>query len=394
MSQRTLVTGGAGFIGSFLVDALVAAGHDVTVLDNLEEQVHAQQPPAYLNSGARYLWDDVRDYQALEAAVLQADVIFHLAAAVGVGQSQYEIRRYVQVNVLGTANLLDILAKRAHRCRKLILAASMSSYGEGLYSCTQDGLVRPPLRPAEQMAARDWELHCPVCGRHVQPVPTPESAEQRCNSVYAVTKKTQEDMVMVFGRTYGLPTVALRYFNVYGPRQSLSNPYTGVAAIFMSRIKNDQSPVVYEDGLQTRDLVSVHDVVQANLLAMEKQEADGEIFNVASGASISVREMARQLAGLYGKTMPPRIAQRFRKGDVRHCVADITKIQQRLGYQPRVRLADGMRELIEWSRGAEAVDRFEEASAELADRGLVDTFAPGVLSEPNGALQNGAACRA
>ncbi len=370
MSRHILITGGAGFIGSFLVDALVERGYDVTVFDNLEEQVHGKQLPDYLNENARYVWDDVRDYQALKKALLRADVIFHLAAIVGVGQSQYEIRRYVEVNTLGTANLLDILANNKHSCGKLIVSASMSSYGEGLYRCAEDGLVRPPLRSEKQMEAGDWELHCPICDRHVQPVLIDETAEQRCNSTYAVTKRDQEDLVMVFGRAYGLPTVALRYFNVYGPRQSLSNPYTGVAAIFMSRIKNDQPPVVYEDGLQTRDFVSVHDIVRANLLAMDKKEADGEVFNVGGGDSISIRDIARQLAELYGKAVQPRVTQQFRKGDVRHCVADIAKIRQRLGYRPQVRFVDGMRELIQWSRDAKAIDRFQEASEELAIHGL------------------------
>jgi dTDP-L-rhamnose 4-epimerase len=370
MSDRILVTGGAGFIGSFLVDALVETAHNVTVLDNLEEQVHGKQRPDYLNPNARYLWDDVRDYDALKKAVLDARVIFHFAAMVGVGQSQYQIRRYVDANILGTANLLDILANNPHPCEKLIVAASMSSYGEGLYSCMQDGLVRPPLRSERQMQVMDWELHCPVCGRHVKPVPTPETAQQHCNSIYAITKKTQEEMVMVFGRTYGLATVALRFFNVYGPRQSLSNPYTGVAAIFLSRIKNDQPPVVYEDGMQTRDFVSVHDVVQASLLAMHKPQADNQVFNVASGSAITIGEMARQLAQLQRRPIRPQTTHRFRKGDVRHCIADITKIQDRLGYQPRVQFADGMQELIQWSREAEAVDRFQEASHALASHGL------------------------
>jgi dTDP-L-rhamnose 4-epimerase len=246
----------------------------------------------------------------------------------------------------------------------------MSSYGEGLYRCKAHGLVRPPLRSDEQMASGAWELRCPECDTCVQPVPVPETAGQRCNSIYAITKKDQEDMAMVFGRTYGLPVVALRYFNVYGPRQSLSNPYTGVAAIFLSRIKNNQAPVIYEDGLQTRDFVSVHDIVQANLLALEKPEADGEVFNVGGGSALTIRRIAEVVAELYGKPIAPEITHRFRKGDVRHCVGDISKIRSRLGYEPRVAFADGMRELARWSREVEAVDRFQEARHELAKRGI------------------------
>jgi dTDP-L-rhamnose 4-epimerase len=370
MGKDILVTGGAGFIGSFLVDALVDRGNSVTVFDNLEPQVHGDQRPTYLNPGAHYVWGSMLDLQALQQVALSAEIIFHEAALVGVGQSQYQIRRYFEVNTMGTANLLDILANHRHRCAKLIVAASMSSYGEGVYRCATDGLVRPPLRTEQQMEACDWELHCPRCGRHVEPIPTPETAEQLCNSVYAITKKDQEDMVLVFGRAYGLPTVALRYFNVYGPRQSLSNPYTGVCAIFMSRLKNNQPPVVYEDGRQTRDFVSVHDIVQANLLAMEKDEANGESFNVGGGGFTTVKRIAEQLANLLGKDIAPRLERRFRKGDVRHCIGDITKIQQRLGYRPRVSFQDGMRELIEWSRDAEAVDHFEQAARELEARKL------------------------
>lgn len=370
MPKRILVTGGAGFIGSFLVDALVERGHEVTVIDNLEEQVHGGRQPDYLNKGAQYVWANIIDYEALEQVVVGAEVIFHQAAVVGVGQSQYQIRRYVQANSLGTANLLDILANHGHRCTKLVLAGSMSTYGEGLYQCAVDGPVRPSLRSEAQMKLGDWELHCPNCTRHVEPVSIPETAEQHCTSIYAITKKNQEDMFMTFGRTYGLPTVVLRYFNVYGPRQSLSNPYTGVAAIFMSRIKNNQSPIIYEDGCQLRDFVSVHDIVQANILAMEKDKANGEVFNVGSASAISIRQIAEQLAKLYEKPVQPEITRHFRKGDVRHCFADITKIKGSLGYQPRVDFATGTRELLNWSQKVEAIDRFDTAANELSTHGL------------------------
>jgi len=370
MSKKILVTGGAGFIGSFLVDELIRRGEHVTVYDNLEPQVHGTKKPDYLNARAKYVWGDVRDYEAFKAVVLEADVIFHEAAMVGVGQSQYQIRRYVDANTMGTANLLDILANNKHHCKKLVVAGSMSSYGEGLYRCERDGLVRPALRPESQMANGDWELHCPHCARHVKPVAIPESSVQNVSSIYAITKKDQEEMVLTFGKTYDLPTVALRYFNVFGPRQSLSNPYTGVCAIFTSRIKAGQSPVVYEDGNQSRDFVSVHDIVQANILSMEKSEADGEAFNVGGGHAMSIREVAETLAELYERPSRVLITKRFRKGDVRHCLGDITKIRSRLGYEPAVSFADGMREFLAWSKKAEAVDNFEEASRELAGRGL------------------------
>jgi len=369
--ERVLITGGAGFIGSYIVEGLLRKGYRVTVFDSLDPQVHPDsQLPKYLSREVEFVLGDVRDYVALKEVVLKADVVFHQAAAVGVGQSQYQVRHYVEVNTLGTANLLDIVANHKTNVRKIIVAASMSSYGEGCYRCEACGPVRPPLRSEEQMARGDWELHCPNCDATVTPVPTDENAYQFCTSVYAFTKRHQEEMALHIGRTYGIPTVALRYFNVYGPRQSLSNPYTGVAAIFLSRLKNNNPPVIYEDGLQLRDFVSVHDVVQANLLALEKDEANYEVFNVGAGRPVTIRQVAEVLAQRLGKDIQPEITRRFRKGDVRHCFASIEKIRQRLGYAPKVSFEDGMAELVAWAQEVAAVDRFNEAAQELAKRGL------------------------
>ncbi len=369
--MKVLVTGGAGFIGSHLVDALVERGHEVTIFDNLDPQVHpGGRPPRYLNPGAAFIQGDVRDEEALKAAIGKAEVIFHKASAVGVGQSQYQIAQYVTANTGGTATLLDILVNNDHEVRKLIVAASMSSYGEGSYTCTACGPCRPSLRPEEQMAEGAWEPRCPNCGTPVSPIPTSEEAALHCNSIYAITKKDQEEMCLLIGKTYGIPVVSLRYFNVYGPRQSLSNPYTGVAAIFMSRIKNDRPPVIYEDGLQTRDFVSVEDVVQANLLAMERSEADGEIFNVGTGRALTIRGVAEILADAYGKPIRPDVTHKFRKGDVRHCYADNTKIRRLLGFAPKIAFEQGIQALINWSQTVEAVDSFEKARAELEAKGL------------------------
>ncbi|OGG46462.1 MAG: nucleoside-diphosphate-sugar epimerase [Candidatus Handelsmanbacteria bacterium RIFCSPLOWO2_12_FULL_64_10] len=369
--RQILVTGGLGFVGSHLVDALIQRGHRVRVFDNLDPQVHSiGDLPAHTHPDAEVQRGDVRDPDALKRALDGVEVVFHEAAVVGVGQSQYEVRRYVDANVMGTANLLDLLVNAPNRVEKLIVAASMSSYGEGMYDCASCGPARPDLRPEAQLAAGDWEVRCPTCGAPMSPRPIEETAERRPNSIYAITKMNQEDMALNIGRTYGIPAVALRYFNIYGPRQSLSNPYTGVAAIFMSRIKNDRSPVVYEDGQQARDFVSVHDVVQANLLAMERREADGQAFNVGTGVPLTIQQVAVTLAGLYDKPIQPEITRRFRKGDIRHCIADISKAGRLLGYAPRVTFQDGMAELIEWSKGAEAVDRFEQAASELARRRL------------------------
>lgn len=371
--MKILVTGGAGFIGSFLVDRMLEEGHTVRIFDNLDPQVHpGGKPPAHLNRGAEFVNGDVRDYEALKKAVEGMDAVSHHAAAVGVGQSQYAIKYYVDVNISGTGNLLDILANHPHRVKKLIVAASMSSYGEGAYSCPTCGRVRPPLRTEEQYRREEWECRCPGCGGALAPVPIRETDERLVNSIYAITKMVQEDMCLNIGRTYNLPTVALRYFNVYGPRQSLSNPYTGVAAIFMSRIKNDKPPVIFEDGLQSRDFISVHDIVQANMLALSNPKADYQAFNVASGKITTVLEIAETINELCGKTIRPEITKKFRKGDVRHCIADTSNIRAALGFKPSVSFRDGMTELIRWSEKAVAIDLVDKATAELKARGIVE----------------------
>jgi dTDP-L-rhamnose 4-epimerase len=283
----------------------------------------------------------------------------------------YQVEHYTKVNSLGTAVLLDSLANTDHNVKKLLVAASMSSYGEGSYECENCGLVEPELRTEEQMKKRDWEIHCPKCNKTVKPVPTKETKTQKANSIYAITKKNQEEMCLNIGKAYGIPVVALRYFNVYGPRQSLSNPYTGVVAIFMSRIKNNHSPVVYEDGLQTRDFISVHDVVRANILAMKSNNANYEVFNVGTCKPLTIKSVAETLAKLYRKDVRPDITNKFRKGDVRHCFADITKIKNKLEFIPKVNFEEGAKELIEWSKTAKAEDKFEKAAEELKKKGLI-----------------------
>jgi len=371
MKQKILVTGGAGFIGSFLVDELIKLGHDVRIFDNLEPQVHQGKTPSYLNKNAEFIKGDVKDYNALKNAVKDVDAILHHAAMVGVGQSMYQIKRYVNANTMGTANLLDILVNTEHDVKKLIVASSMSTYGEGSYECENCGEISPDLRPEQQMKKGDFEVHCPKCNRILKPIPTKETKKQECNSIYAITKKDQEEMVMNIGKMYGLPSVAFRYFNVYGPRQSLSNPYTGVAAIFMSRVKNNKAPIVFEDGLQSRDFVSVHDIVQSNILAIKQNAADYEIFNVASGTPKTILQVAETIIKLHNSKVKPKITAKFRKGDVRHCFADISKIKNKLGFEPKIGFEEGMEELIEWSRNAKAEDRVEQATKELEEKGLI-----------------------
>lgn len=370
--MKVLVTGGAGFIGSFIVDELVQKGHDVVILDNLDKQVHPTgKAPAWLNKKAQFIKGDVRNKDDVRKAMEGVEVLFHEAAAVGVGQSMYELNYYVDTNTGGTANILEFLANEEHSVKKMMVAASMSEYGEGLYKCEKCGFVEPSLRGEKQMANGKFEQYCPSCGAELRPVPTPETKRLDCNSVYALTKKDQEELVLMMGKAYGIKAVALRYFNVFGPRQSLSNPYTGVAAIFMSRIKNGNRPVIYEDGLQSRDFISVRDIAKANVVAMEKSAADYEVFNVGTGKPLSIRQVAETIAKLYGSDIKPEITNKFRKGDVRHCFADISKIKSRLGFKPSVSFEEGMKEIIEWSQGVKAEDKFEQAAQELKKKGLI-----------------------
>jgi dTDP-L-rhamnose 4-epimerase len=368
--MKMMVTGGAGFIGSHIVDALIEAGHEVLIYDNLDAQVH-KQVPDYINEKAVLIKEDIRDVPKLKAALKDVEVIFHEAAAVGVGQSMYQIDHYVDVNTYGTAKLLDILVNSENSVKKLIVASSMSIYGEGAYVCEDHGAVHPSGRPDEQLESHDWKMKCPICDASVQAMPTSESKPLIPTSIYAITKKDQEQMCLVVGKTYGIPTVALRYFNVYGPRQSMNNPYTGVAAIFSSRIKNDNKPLIFEDGKQSLDFVSVHDIVQANLLVLEKSEADYKTFNVGTGKATSIEQITLTLEKLYGKPdLGLEIANKYRSGDIRDCYADISKIEE-LGYAPKYTLEEGMKELVEWGSEQEAKDDFESANAELQKYKLV-----------------------
>jgi dTDP-L-rhamnose 4-epimerase len=370
--MKILVTGGAGFIGSYIVDKLVEEGHDVRSYDNLDPQVHpGSRKPPYLNKSAEFIKGDVRDREGLKKAIKGAEVIFHEAACVGVGQSQYEIKKYSDVNIGGTANLFDILAEKRHRVKKVLVAASMSSYGEGEYRCPDCGKVNFEKRDEKKLKKKYWEPFCPNCKKGLSPVPTSEEKKRNSFSIYALTKRVQEDMAAVFARAYNFPVTALRYFNAYGPRQSLSNPYTGVCAIFISRIKNKKSPVVYEDGKQARDFISVHDIVRANIFAM-KAAGDGfKAYNVGSGRPVAIKELAVSLAGYMGRDIPPHITHKYRKGDIRHCYADITRIEKDLGFTPETDFTVGMKELLEWSKGIKARDKFSIMQKELLKKGLL-----------------------
>ncbi|MBD3389049.1 MAG: NAD-dependent epimerase/dehydratase family protein [Candidatus Altiarchaeales archaeon] len=369
--SKILVTGGAGFIGSHLVDALVSEGHEVVILDSLEEQVHKGREPDYLNPAAEFIKGEVSDREMLRKSLDGVEILYHEAAAVGVGQSMYMIEEYMGKNTMATSVLMDLLVNEEHSLKKLVVASSMSIYGEGAYECGEHGILYPPLRPTEQLKSHRWEVMCPDCGKPCKPAPTTEEKPVRPTSIYALSKRDQEELCLITGMSYGLPTVALRYFNVYGPRQSLSNPYTGVAAIFSSNIKNGNPPIIFEDGNQTRDFVSVKDIVQANLLVMNSSKADYQAFNVGSGKPTSILGVAEMLAELYGKNLKPDVQNKYRVGDIRHCYADISKLKK-IGYMPSVDIKNGFRELVEWGKTAEAVDESKRAAQELKERNLVE----------------------
>jgi len=363
VAESVLITGGAGFIGSHLADELLGAGCSVRVLDSLVEQVHGTaERPDYLNADVELIPGDMRNPDVVRGALAGIDAVFHLAARVGVGQSMYEPAEYVGVNALGTGVLLEALL--AHPVRKLVVASSMSVYGEGAYEP-----VAAAERTPEQLERSEWEPRGPG-GEQLKPVPTPETKRPSLASIYALTKYDQERMTLLFGSAYEVPAVALRFFNVYGPRQALSNPYTGVLAIFAARLLNDRAPVVYEDGGQRRDFVHVRDVARACRLALERDGGDGRAVNVGSGRSASVLEIAAELARAIGKEIEPEVAGSFRTGDIRHCFADVSVARELLGFEVEMQLEEGISELAAWLETQETPDRFDQAAAELAEKGL------------------------
>lgn len=367
---NVLITGGAGFIGSHLTDELISEGYKVTILDNLSPQVHGplKQRPDYLHPDARLIIGDVRDPEKVNEALKGIDVVFHFAAMVGVGQSMYEISQYTEVNNYGTAVLLEAI--RGSSVKKLIVASSMSLYGEGLYHNAKGERTEGYQRPFHQYKEQKWELG-DQNGKMLVPVPTPETKRPDLASIYALSKYDQEQMCLIFGKAYNLPVTAMRFFNVYGTRQALSNPYTGVLAIFASRFLNNKPPLIFEDGYQKRDFVHVADVARACRLAMESDKANGEVFNIGSGNSYTIRDVAAALSAVLNKDeIIPEITHKYRVGDIRHCFADIGKAKGMLGYEPQTGFRKGLEELGNWLKDQEAEDHVEKAGQELASRGL------------------------
>jgi dTDP-L-rhamnose 4-epimerase len=371
MSTRVLLTGGAGFIGSFLCERLLADGRSVRVLDNLDPQVHHGAPPSF-SPGIVFLPGDVRDPDLCARALDGVDVVVHAAAAVGIGQSLYRIRHFIDVNTTGTATLLEAIAARRQPV-KLVMLTSMTGYGEGLYERPSDRrLMRVEARTAADIDRVGWEPVDPETGEVLRPRPTPEDATLMCRNVYALSKRHQEELALSIGATYGFPVVCLRLFNVFGPRQSLSNPYTGVIAIFLSRLLASERPLVYEDGGQTRDFVSVHDAVTAVVTAIGSPAADGQVLNIGSGVGRRIADVATTLARLAGRDdLAPEITARFRSGDIRHCTADVSRARALLRFQPDAAWEARLADVVDWARTAPSADRVGQAARELESRGLV-----------------------
>ncbi|UYP47891.1 ADP-L-glycero-D-manno-heptose-6-epimerase [Candidatus Lokiarchaeum ossiferum] len=375
-----MITGGAGFIGSHLADFLLHKGHEIIVFDSLDPQVHHGRnlPPDYLSKQVKFIHGDVRNSEQLAESLQDIDVVYHLAAAVGVAQSMYQVQKFIDVNSHGTANLLDVLINKPNHVKKLIVASSMSIYGEGSYNCpTCKKIVNPKVRQFVTEKTKDWEYSCPICQNKLIPFPTRENKPADCSTVYALSKKEQEDLCMMIGKTYGLNTTVLRFFGTYGSRQALSNPYTGVCAIFSTALLSNNRPIVYEDGNQSRDLIHVKDIVQALNLSMERSESKHEIFNVGTGKSVSISEVATILSNALGKKIHPEISYKFRSGDVRHICADISKISEKLGFKPQYSFSEGISELIPWIKekfilnGGNIVDNSVKAKLELEKKGLI-----------------------
>ena len=375
MAKHALVTGGAGLIGSHITDLLVREGWKVRVLDNLEPNTHKRGKPAWINASAEFVEGDLRNRDTITAALDKVDVVFHQAAY---GGYMPEVAKFVEVNSLGTAQMLEVIREKNLPIKKIIVASSQAVYSEGAGECPEHGLVFPSVRPVEQLRKGDWEVHCPTCGATTRSVPTPEKAPAGGETVYGLTKVDQEKLVLLWGKQIGIPTVALRYSCTYGPRQSIFNPYTGVIAIFCTRLLNNLPPVLYEDGEQTRDFSFVEDIARANLLAAETDKLDGLPVNVGSGRGIPIREIAQTISHALKIDMAPEVNGEFRPGEMRHLTSDNTRIRA-AGYEPRFDLAIGIGRYLDWIRTQGDVrDYFTQAAAILRDKGIVHKVQQGL----------------
>jgi len=371
--KNILITGGAGFIGSCLALKLIVKGYTVTVLDNLSPQIHTEGSSLFasIKDKVSFIHGDVCSASDWQKALKNQDAIIHLAAETGTGQSMYEISRYVDVNIQGTAILLDYLTNAQHKVKKVIIASSRAIYGEGRYTCASHGDVYPLARVDRDMSVGDFEVKCPKCQEDVVLDLTEEESKIHPTSIYGITKQNQEQMVLVTCKSLNIPAVAFRYQNVYGPGQSLSNPYTGILSIFSTQIKNGHDISIFEDGLESRDFVYIDDVVDATILGLEQKEADYEVFNVGSGVGTTVLEVAEGLKENYNASVQINITGNYRLGDIRHNIADMRKIKEKLGFESKVNFREGLKFFTDWVNTQEVEeDNYEQSIVELKNKGL------------------------
>lgn len=372
MSETILVTGGAGFIGSHLCGILLKKGYKVIVYDNLNPQIHGENAEISkdIKDKVTFIKADIRDREKLKQAILQSDKIIHLVAETGVGQSMYEVQRYTDVTIQGTSIMWDILVNEKNHVNKVVLSSSRAVYGEGKYECTNCGVIYPNTRKIEDLQQGNWDIYCPTCANRLDLCATDENSLLNPTSIYAICKKSQEEISNVMAKAVGIPVSIVRYQNVYGPGQSLNNPYTGILSIFTSRLKNNKPIQVYEDGQESRDFVHVNDVVQGTILALEKDEANDGIFNIANGKSTTVLQIAEILTEYLNPNLKPVIIGKYRVGDIRHCYADISKAQEILEYKPKFDIETGIRDFLNWAQDEVAIDKSDMAESELKQKGL------------------------
>jgi len=373
--KNILITGGAGFIGSRLCEKLFDQGNNITVLDNLSEQIHGNGESFLFNKikdKCTFIKGDVRDKNDWAHAIKNQEIIIHLAAETGTGQSMYEVEKYTNVNVIGTSHMLEILANSNHNVKKIIVASSRSIYGEGKYNCKTHGVQYPSKRKEEDMKKGEFNPKCSMCNSTLNLLPTDEQSKIHPSSIYGINKQQQEQMVMLMGESLSIAPVAFRYQNVYGPGQSLSNPYTGILSVFSTRILNGNNLDIYEDGEETRDFVYIEDAVDATILGIEKEEANGHIFNVGSGVSTSVLDVANTLKRLYNSEINITVSGKFRLGDIRHNFADLSKSKDILGFTPKYNFERGITEFVNWVKTQEVMeDKYEKSIQQLKNKGLI-----------------------
>ena len=373
--KNILITGGAGFIGSRLCEKLFDQGYNITVLDNLSEQIHGKGESFLykkIKDKCTFVKGDIRNKYDWEKSLKNQEIIIHLAAETGTGQSMYQLEKYNDVNIMGTAHMLELLANSNHDVKKIVIASSRAIYGEGKYNCKTHGVQYPSQRKEEDMKIGEFNLKCSICNSNMNVVPTDEQSKIHPSSIYGINKQQQEQMVMLMGESLSIPTVSLRYQNVYGPGQSLSNPYTGILSIFSTRILNENNLDIYEDGLESRDFVYIDDVIDATILGIEKEEANGQIFNVGSGISTTVLDVANTLKRLYNSEININVNGKFRLGDIRHNFADLSKSKIFLGFTPKYNFERGITEFVNWVKNQELmVDKYEKSIQELIQKGLM-----------------------